>query len=111
MTPQPNIPTPRTDFEANALKEAIKNGVSFGDNVRVNFARQLERELTQWKEDAERLAANAHHFASGVEFVNLGKIKAYLPTELAKQITHLNYLADSALAAHNQLVKQEKGRV
>jgi len=49
-----STPTPRTDDRAMTVNEAF---ASDDDAlfVRIDFARQLERELNEWKEMAERL--------------------------------------------------------
>lgn len=47
---------------------------------------------------ASELVNALRPFASGVDILPWGKIKAKLSTDLAKELTKYNYLADKALA-------------
>ena len=78
-------PTPRTDAVAGRVYPPAT------EVCPANFARQLERELNQWKEDAERLAEKLLWHLVGADMND-----------------SLNKDSQAALDAHKKLVKGEK---
>lgn len=51
--------------------------------------------------DIEKYRQLLNYFASGINLMPWGKIKAYLPTEVARTLTELNYQVDAILSTPN----------
>lgn len=90
--------------EAVAIRAAeILDRIS-ADIKLANTQRQTSTSLPELREVRDALKA----FASGVDILPWGKIKAYLPTDLAKSITSFNVKADNALTILNKLIERNE---